>query len=291
MAKTFESDQTAIEILENITAGLDFSIPNVEIEDPENMDFDPDSFKFPDDLLNLLKQPIKSTSTKDLTSRQVNGSGVFDAIMEAFKAHLMEEFDCGRITGAEYTKAYIALTQAAITNAVQFLISRDTAYWQAVGTQVGALAQSINFAKEKVDLLIALNRFKIEIAKARIELVIAQAQAHKNKAEYALTVEKLATEDAQFAYVKENQEAVRGQTSDKRTDGSTVVGVLGKQKELYSQQIESYKRNDEQKMAKIYADVWMTQKTIDEGLAAPTTFQNAATNTILESARKKVGLI
>ena len=81
--------------------------------------------------------------------------------------------------------------------------------------------------------------------------------------------------------LKEQTEAQRAQTLDVRKDGAPVVGVLGKQKALYDQQITSYQRDAELKAARIWSDAWITQKTIDEGLVPPTTLANANVEKVL----------
>ena len=73
----------------------------------------------------------------------------------------------------------------------------------------------------------------------------------------------------------------RAQTLDTRSDGSTVVGAVGKQKDLYSQQIKSYQRDSELKAAKLFADAWTVQKTVDEGFVAPANFQNPSLDSVL----------
>lgn len=255
MADTFEGDLASIDLLESLTKGLDFSIPDVDLND--------NGFNIPDGVLSALSGSPSKITLDELTSRRVNGSGVFDGIMQAIKVHILEEYEKGRITGAEYTKAYTALTSAALQSAVTFLLQKDKAYWDALQTQIGAITSNVN------------------LATAKVQLAIAKAQAHQNKAQYALTVLKLGTEDAQYALVKENYESVRAQTMDTRTDGTTVVGSIGKQKALYDQQITSYQRDAEVKAAKIFSDAWITQKTIDEGLTAPTALQNASLDRIL----------
>lgn len=54
-----------------------------------------------------------------------SGDGVFDTIMNATKAHLLGEYHANRITGAEYTQAYISGLQTAMSQAVQFTLSKD----------------------------------------------------------------------------------------------------------------------------------------------------------------------
>ena len=141
-----------------------------------------------------------------------------------------------------------------------------------INSQIGAINANVNNAM------------------AKVQLAIAQAQAHQNRANYALTVEKLATEDAQYALVKENYEATRAQTLDTRSDNQKVVGSIGKQKDLYTKQIWAYERDAECKAAQIFSNAWITQKGIDEGLLAPANLQNAAVNDVLSVMRRNVGL-
>lgn len=264
MANKFDGDVVALELLENITSGLDFTIPNV--------DFSDESFKIPQDLLDALNRKVEPLSNDSLTTRKVDGSGVFDYLMSAVAAHLEKEYNAGRITGAEYTKAYTSAIGTAMQSAVQFLLNRDKAYWDGIQAQFGAIGTNIGVNKAKVDL------------------AIAQAQAHQNKAQYALTVLQLATQDAQYAVAKEQHEAVRAQTLDARTDGATVVGSVGKQKALYDQQITSYKRDAENKFTKLLVDAWITQKSMDEGLTAPSELQNSAMDRALKALRTNNGI-
>lgn len=96
---------------------------------------------------------------------------------------------------------------------------------------------------------------------------------------------------AQLNAAKEQAEAQRAQTLDTRSDGVTpVTGLLGQQKDLYVQQVESYKRSDEAKIGKMLLDTWVTQKSIDEGLPAPTSLQDAAINTVMSKIRTNINM-
>ena len=64
-----------------------------------------------------------------------------------------------------------------------------------------------------------------------------------------------------------------------------IRGSVGKQKDLYTQQITSYQRDAEVKAAKLFTDAWITQKTIDEGLLAPGAFRNESVNVILRNIK------
>lgn len=89
----------------------------------------------------------------------------------------------------------------------------------------------------------------------------------------------------QRTLLQEQGEAERAKTLDTRTDATTVVGSIGKQKALYTQQIDSFVKDAQHKTAKMYLDSWITQKTLDEGLTAPTEFVNAQVDIVMARVR------
>ena len=115
---------------------------------------------------------------------------------------------------------------------------------------------------------------------------VASANADTLNKAYALAN----TLPAQLLLLQEQRESERAKTLDTRVDGSTVVsGSMGKQKELLDQQIDSFQKDAKHKVAKMYLDSWITQKTLDEGLIAPTEFQNAAIDSVLSQVRTANG--
>lgn len=64
-----------------------------------------------------------SIELKDLTGGKVDSNGVFDELMRSIKGHLHEEYDAERITGTDYTQAYISSVQAALNIASQFALA------------------------------------------------------------------------------------------------------------------------------------------------------------------------
>ena len=55
----------------------------------------------------------------NLTQATVDGTGVFDVLMRANKAHLEAEFAKGRIKGSEYATVYLGSLQAVLQTAFQ----------------------------------------------------------------------------------------------------------------------------------------------------------------------------
>ena len=89
----------------------------------------------------------------------------------------------------------------------------------------------------------------------------------------------------QITLTSEQGEAERAKTMDNRSDGDTVEGSVGKQKDLYDQQIDSFIKDAQHKTAKMFSDAWITQKTLDEGLTAPTQFTNNEVDEVLATVR------
>lgn len=266
-------------LLEELTKGDDFTLPNIDMSGPK--------WDIPGGDDSPIFGAITKVTNESLTTREVGGSGTFDALMESAHNHLKAEFKANRITGGEYTKAYIAMMESCMSNAVQFLLGRDQAYWAAAMAQIQAVTA------------------RVQLATSKAQFVLAKTQALTAKSEYALTKMKIATESetycaalytsekilpAQERLLQEQYEVQRAQTQETRSDALPILGSIGKQKELYSQQITSYQRDAEVKAAKLFTDAWITQKTIDEGLNPPNGFTNASIDTILTKLKSNNGL-
>lgn len=185
------------------------------------------------------------------------------ALMDGLGQELKKEHDAGRITGAKYAETYIALTQAALASAVQFVLGKDQAFWMSAKTQADAIT----------------SHNQNELARQNVALARAQ---------FALTKLKLATEDSQFgqseytrltmlpaqkSMTDEQKESQRAQTSNTRSDGSTpVAGIMGAQKDLYVQQKQSYIDDTKIKAARVFSDLWTTQKTLNDLVSVPDAF-------------------
>ena len=301
-------------LFQTLTAGVSFEIPQIDVTGP--------SFQIPGGMDSELYKEVTRIANSELTTTTLDGTGTFDVLMRGFKAHLKEEYNQSRITGAEYTKAYTALVESAMAQGVQFLLGKDASFWQAMSAQIQAITA------------------KLQLETARVRHTTAQLEALNQEATFALTKMRLANENMQYCIGKFNHEQMlpaqktgqdianrtavynldmimplqkvglehsnsialfnlqtmlpqqyellveqtevqRAQTLDTRSNGITVVGAVGKQKDLYSQQIKSYQRDSELKAAKLFTDAWTVQKTVDEGFVAPANFQNPSLDSVL----------
>ena len=298
------ADTVAKGLLTTLTEGKNFDLPPVDLNQNQ--------FQIPGQTGQLYQQ-VNQLEAADLTTG-VDGTGVFDALMQSLSSHFRKEFEQNRITGQQYTESLIASAGSALQTATSFLLGKDQAFWQAIIAQQQARTAEIQTVVARVQLETA----KAQLMEARLRGLTAEA-------EYSLMVMKLATEDqnycllksqteaadyqvdnilpaqwagikfdndakdfqndfilpAQEKLLKEQVEVQRAQTMNNRTDGATVTGSIGKQKDLYTQQIDSYKRDAEVKAAKLFTDAWITMKTMDEGLLPPSNFENSSLNGIL----------
>lgn len=277
-------DTNAKTLLESVTQGLDFSVPNVDFNDA--------AFEIPEGLAEALKNVPDKLTIEMLTERKVDGAGCFDAIMKAMRVHLAEEYEAGRITGAEYTKAYIATMQVSLQQAVAYLLGKDQAFYQALDTQAKALASNI------------------DAYAAKVRLAIAQAQAHLVKAQYAGEVLKLGTIDKQTDQIMaqtdltdaqtetqkqqklllvEQTEQAHSQVSDTRLDGTTPVeGYVGNQNSLLKQQVQSFKNDHIVKGAKIFADSFATQLSMSTATVDGTGLDAAGINKAVSTLQSSI---
>lgn len=239
---------------------------------------------------------MTTLAISDLTQATLDGTGLFDTLMRANKAHLEAEFAKGRIKGPEYATVYLGSLQTVLGTALSFLLQKDKA-----GLEAELLSQQIALAT-------------VEVQKANAELAILQASLAKTTAEVAQLTAQTALATSQKAQVEQQTanlvlEAVNipkqgavldaqhckltaeydltVQTTQKTVQETTLLlqkiatekaqtiatgvdadSVLGKQKGLYQAQSDGFKRDAEQKAAKILVDTWNVRRTTDDATVA-----------------------
>lgn len=202
---------------------------------------------------------ITPITNEDLTTKVVDGTGIFDELMTAANAHLESQFKNERITGTQYAEVYLGQLQAVLANAVQFLIERDKTYLNNL-----LINAQIELANKQVELA----EKQLEQADKQLELL--EKQIELQQAQSDLARQKIKTEIAQIADT---------------VDGVAVTGVIGAQVALYKQQTTSYKRDSEQKVMKTLLDTWMTRKTIDDGVEVPVTLDTASLDEVVNKVK------
>jgi hypothetical protein len=190
---------------------------------------------------------MTTIAVTDLTQATLEGSGAFDVLMRANKAHLEAEFNKDRIKGAEYATVYLGSLTQVMQTALQFLLSKEKVRLE-------------NELLEKQALLVTE-----QTANAVLEGKVLVAQECKLRAEYDLILANILKANQETALLSQKVASERAQTTALGVDDNSV---LGKQKILYQAQTDGFKRDAEQKAAKLMADTWNVRRTTDEGTVA-----------------------
>lgn len=247
----------------------------------------------------IITEPVIS----DLTQATMNGTGVFDVLMRANKAHLESEFAKNRIKGSEYATVYLGSLESVMTAALTFLLQKQKTALEAqlieqqiilAGVEVikanaavlqieaqTALAQQqrLNTIAElaiiqanalKVPAEVALltaqrNKVVQDTANAVVENTVLLAQKLKLDAEIVLISKSGTKSDQETALLAQKVATERAQISASGVEDNSVIG---KQKTLYAAQTTGFSRDAEQKAAKVMVDSWAVRRSTDEDTQA-----------------------
>lgn len=244
-----------------LLTGTDFDVPMPDFTDGK--------FSSPA-TTGTLYDPVVRVENTDLTEGEtsISGSGMFDLLMRGFKAHLTKEFESNRISGAEYTKAYIALTEAAMANATQFLLGRDLAHWQVVNAQLQARVTDVGAATARVEL---------ESAKTRLQVI--RLEAMNQQVTYALNKMRLASQDVEFETALYNLETMLPKQAaqlDAETSNAGKQGLL---------------LDDEHALQDLKSDLLTAQVTTAENQALQVAKQTELAQTEVDLGVQKLALL
>ena len=238
---------------------------------------------------------VTPITINDITTGSVNGTGIFDKLMQTVAAQLLSEFQAGRITKTDYGQVYLAALNATMQQAIQFALSKDQAALQAatlaaqyelIAYQKEALIlQNDKLELEKAQLVLANAQLTLQNEKLAIEKDIASQQVLLTAAQVAKTKSDIDANTAQIALINQKKVTEIAQT----TDGYN--GVVGKQISLYNAQITGFTRDAEQKAAKLALDVLSTQISVDDTTTVENTnMHNAAIGAFVAKLATGVGV-
>ena len=248
-----------------------------------------------------MSEVVTKLDMPKLTTGTIDGTGAFDKLMIALSAHLKSECDKNRITGAEYTKAYLATLELALTQGSSYLLNAERQYWETLTAQQNAKVAATQASTALIQLETAKAQYSV--TKLQVENLLADAAVKKLQlakmasdvcaAEYTLEnilPKQSSVLEAQVKLTNEQYESARAQTMDTRSNGTAVAGTIGAQKDLHKQQVIAYQQDSKTKVAKIFTDAWITQKTLDDLIPAPQQFTNPEVDEVLTAVRTMVGI-
>lgn len=218
----------------------------------------------------------------ELTTVEVNGTGILDKMMRTVKAHLIEEYDKQRLRGGEYSQVYLTAVQTVIDQSIRFITERESA--ELIKQQIELTKQQVLKAQKEVDLIqaqIEKMQFERDLTEAQVLQIEAQtlnvpkegevldAQVCKLKAEYDNLVETKARIICETALLAEKKVTEQAQTKDNIAAENSVIG---RQNEVLRLQGQGFIRLAEQRAAEIAKDLLQVQIGIDSGTDANATF-------------------
>lgn len=119
-----------------------------------------------------MADPINIT---DLTTKQIDGTGVFDELMAAVNVHLQAEYAAQRIRGTEYADVYLGALQTVLGQSIQFLLSKEKAEADTALVEAQTLLvaeQTTNATKEGA--LIDANASKVAVEETLVTAEVAK---------------------------------------------------------------------------------------------------------------------
>jgi hypothetical protein len=166
-----------------------------------------------------------SITLENITDGSLEGNGSFDKLMKAVTSHLQQEYDNGRIMGADYANVYTASMQGAMSQAMQFELSKVAQGAQAdiaLEQAKQALVQtSIVTATEADQIAISMNQKKLsdeQLTQSAVQGNILDEQAKQSLVQTAIVT---ATQADQIA-LSANQKSL----SDEQLEQSLVQGSI-----------------------------------------------------------------
>lgn len=196
----------------------------------------------------------------DLTQATLEGSGVFDVLMRANKAHLEAEFNKNRIKGPEYATVYLGSLNTVMNTALQFLMSKEKLALEAL-----LLQQQIALAE-------------IMVLKANIELQILEASLLKVPAEIELIEAQTALAEQQKANLIDSLE----------TDALQRLKLTQETENLVTQDLHLQAQTDQVEQQTLNLASQKAQIEQQTSLAAQQTTNAATENTVLQAQKCKL---
>jgi hypothetical protein len=263
---------------------------------------------------------MTTIAVADLTQATLEGSGVFDVLMRANKAHLEAEFNKNRIKGAEYATVYLGSLTQVMQTALAFLLAKEktdleaqllqkqillaqTQIDKATAEKLQVEAQTLLINQQRTNLIaeaanipkqgLLIDANKAQVTQqtenlvsqkaqiiAQTELTAQQkinaitentvliAQECKLRAEFDLIMANVVKSGQETSLLTQKVATEKAQVTALGVDDNSVIG---KQKILYQAQTDGFKRDAEQKAAKLMVDTWNVRRTTDEGTVADST--------------------
>lgn len=188
---------------------------------------------------------MTAITTSELTTKALNGTGVFDEIMSTLQLRLDEQWSENRIKGTEYAKVYLESLNSAMQQSIAFLLGKDIAAANAdlIIAQKDKVLEEINQTIAQTNLLVReMDKLNSEIALLDQNLINTQVQKLLLDQELIKSVSETALIDQNLAnaIVQENNLVLEGLHTSADTDRiikdylKTDAEILGIKQNTYN---------------------------------------------------------
>ena len=207
--------------------------------------------------------------------------------MKASNAHLTVQFDANRITGTEYATVYLGSMQAAMAQAVQYILGEQAADKQAdlLAAQIvsAGVKDAIENAQSTQDLLNKAEEITASTAKTLNDTTMRTEQV---TASTAKTTREDSSSTAQTNLLIQKTATELGQTTGtiSATGVSNQAGTIARQQELLYAQKEGFKRDAEQKITKMMMDNYAVRRSTNDAEIVHPSFDEANIDAIVTKA-------
>jgi hypothetical protein len=160
---------------------------------------------------------------RDFTGGELEGAGLFDELMRTVSSHLKNEYDTGRIAGAEYSTVYLGSMNGAMQTSSQFILSMER-----TNKEIELMDEQILQAKKQNELL-DLQKEQLVIGNAtatyNLDFMLPK-QYEKLTSEVAMTAQQVLLIQEQVSTQQKQQLQITAQ-----------IALTGKQEDLVDEQI------------------------------------------------------
>ena len=159
----------------------------------------------------------------DLTTMNLDGSGVFDTLMAAVALNLKKEYSSGRIKGSDYSKVYLGSITAVMQQSMAFLMGKQVADKQAELLSAQTATEVINATlatqQELIlveELLVAENKALISDNEKTISddaVTLSASEVTKIANQEAIKTQELLKISAEVALINEQSAKVGNEST------------------------------------------------------------------------------
>ena len=133
---------------------------------------------------------LDTLDIKELTTKQLDGTGVFDVLMSATSLHVNGEFAKGNIRGTEYAQVYLGGLQAVLATSVEY-INRSKLLGIEISNQEkqGLLTEAqIKLVEAQANQITLETQLKLPAEIENIQATTALSDANKSRVTEELTL-------------------------------------------------------------------------------------------------------